>query len=89
VLQPTLVELRDQFHHCLPDAEVRANDLLDELMAKTIERKMVWVQLGLSGRELQSRERLRLPLLTEIEERIGAQLDRGSGSFWYDARRGA
>ena len=49
---PTLVELRDQFNHRLPDAECHANDLLGELIAKTTERKVVRVQLGLSGPEL-------------------------------------
>ena len=40
-------------------------------------RKVVRVQLGLSGREIQSREQLQR-LLTELEERIGAQLDTGA-----------
>ena len=35
------------------------------------------VQLGLSGREVQSREQLQR-LLGELEERIGAQLDTGA-----------
>lgn len=76
-LHPTLVKLRDQFSHRLPEAEVQANDLLDELIAKTTERKVVRVQLGLSGREVQSREQL-ARLLAELEERIGAQLDMGA-----------
>ena len=76
-LHPTLVELRDQFNHRLPEAEVQANELLDELIAKTTERKLVRVQHGLSGRELQSREQLQR-LLAELEERIGAQLDTGA-----------
>lgn len=37
-IYPALVELRDQFAHRLPDAEFQANDLLDELIAKTTER---------------------------------------------------
>jgi len=42
-LCPTLVELRDQFNQSLSDAEVPANDLLDEWIAKTTERKVIWV----------------------------------------------
>ena len=76
-LHPTLVELRDQFNHRLPEAEVQANDLLDELIAKTTERRVVRVQHGLSGRELHSREQLQR-LLAELEERIGPQLDAGA-----------
>jgi hypothetical protein len=74
---PSLPEISSRFPKRLADAEDTANDQLDELLAKLTEAQVVKVEANLRGREVKNREELKR-LLAELEERIGAQLDRGA-----------
>lgn len=73
---PTLSEMRDRFPRKLKDAEDEANDRLDEALEKLREKKIVKVDARLHGRELETREQLKV-LLDELEERIAPHLDKG------------
>jgi hypothetical protein len=74
---PTLVEVRDTFATRLREAEERANQLLDELLSKQeTEKPVVRVEARLAGREIANEAQLRA-VLTEIEERVLAQLKTG------------
>lgn len=77
-IYPTLVEVRDTFATRLRDAEERANVLLDELLSRQkAEKPVVKVESRVAGREIANEAQLRA-LLTEIEERVMAQLKTGA-----------
>jgi hypothetical protein len=73
---PALSEMSALFPVRLARAEERANELLDEALARMDEAHVVPVDPRLRGREIASREQLRA-VLGELEERIGPQLDKG------------
>lgn len=77
VTSPALDDVRASFPGRLARAVQEANDRLDG--ALTDEPKaipVVKIQTHLAGREIATREQLKA-LLTELEARIGAELDRG------------
>lgn len=76
-LSPTLVEVRDRFASRIQPAEALANDRLDEELSKKTERQVVKVESHLRGREITSREQLKV-VLKELEDRIGPLLDQGA-----------
>lgn len=74
---PTLAELRDRFTGKITGAEELANELLDAALSAQSEHQVVKVDVKVRGREVASREQLKA-LFAEIEERVGAHLDRGA-----------
>lgn len=73
---PKLTDLRDLFPGRLQAAEEQANQRLDEILEQKKQKPVARVQLSLTGREIADEHALKI-LLTEIEERIKAQLAEG------------
>lgn len=67
----------DRIPQALEQAQAAANDQLDALLSRLDQKPLVKLDPRLSGLEITSREALRA-VLAELEERITAQLDRGS-----------
>lgn len=76
-IAPTLVELRDRFTSRVHGAEDLANERLDDALSEGPDNQVVKVESHLRGREVDSRAQLDV-LLKELEERIGAHVDRGA-----------
>jgi Family of unknown function (DUF6079) len=75
-VSPTLAEVRDRFTSRLHPAEEQANDRLDEVLSQKADRQVVKVESHLRGREIATRPQLDA-MLQELEERIGALVDKG------------
>jgi len=75
---PALVDLRDRFKPRIEAAVLEANDRLDARLAADEKKPtpIVKIQTHLAGKELATREQLKA-VLTELEARIGAQIDKG------------
>jgi translation initiation factor IF-3 len=74
---PSLAELQVRFPPRLVAGEEAANDRLDELLSELTKGQVVKVEVGLRGREIKDRAELKRTL-DELEERLGAQLDKGA-----------
>jgi hypothetical protein len=75
---PALIDLRDRFKGRLDAALQEANDRLDAKLAADEKKPTPVVKIAthLAGKEIATRDQLKA-LLTELETRIGAQLDKG------------
>jgi hypothetical protein len=74
---PSLAEIQVRFPGRLVAGEDAANDRLDELLSELTKGQVVKVEVGLRGREIKDRAELKRTL-DELEERLGAQLDKGA-----------
>jgi hypothetical protein len=74
---PSLVDLRDRWKGRLDAAVQESNDRLDEKLTEGPKpTPVVKIATNLAGKEIATREQLRA-VLTELETRVGAQIDRG------------
>jgi hypothetical protein len=75
-IAPTLQIVRDRFEAQIHPCEEDANHLLDAELSKLTSTQVVPLDLRLRGREIGTRDELRL-MLRDIEEQVGAKVDAG------------